>query len=150
MRRTSRTAVVGTAVAVAVVATVTTTVAAALDPDGLQLRGEFAGGGQAWLELEDRNVVPAVCFIWESDRPQDGDGIASRILTAAGAEVVDLGIADQWAEGDTSGCELVHDDAFRDVFAHPEQYLVEVRVVEEQGTAPTPPLRTGPLRAASS
>ena len=149
MRTSSRTTVVGTVAAIGVVATVTTTLAAALEPDGVHLRGEFLDGGHAWLELEDRNVVPAVCFIWESDQPQDGDSIASRILSRGGAEVVDLGIADQWAEGEASGCETMHDDAFRDVFAHPGEYVVEVWVVEEQGTPATAALRSGPLRADS-
>ena len=146
MHTVSRTTVVGTAAAIVVVATVTTTLAAALEPDGVHLRGEFADGGHAWLELEDRNVVPAICFIWGSDRPDDGDGITSRILTRGGQEVVDLGIGDQWIDGSASGCELVDDERFREVFADPQEYVVEVRVVEEQGTPATPPLISGPLR----
>jgi hypothetical protein len=143
-----RTTVIGGLVATGLAATVTTTLAAALEPDGSHLVGEWInGGGHAWLELEDRNVLPVICFIWDSDLPQDGDGIESRILTREGAEVVDLGIADQWVDGSASGCEVMRDEAFRAVFADPGRYVVEVEVVEEQGTPPTPPLHSGPLEA---
>ncbi|MGY1601978.1 hypothetical protein [Geodermatophilus sp. SYSU D00815] len=139
-----RTAVVGTLVAVGVVSGVTAGLAA-LQDDGVHLSAELEDGGHAWLELEDRNALPVVCFIWDSDAPQDGDSIHSAILDRAGAEVVDLGIGDQWVDGGASGCEVVRDDRFRDVFADPGEYVVEVVVVEEQGTPPTPPLRSGPL-----
>jgi hypothetical protein len=123
--------------------------AAGLEPDGINLRAEWTNGGEAWLELEDRNEEPAICFNWDNDAPQDGDGIASRILTRGGTEVVDLGTADQWMEGAGHGCEIPADDRFRDVFANPGNYVVEFRVVENQGTPATGPVRSGPLRLAS-
>jgi hypothetical protein len=141
-----RSTVIGTVATFGLLATVTTTLAAALQDDGAHLRAEWTNGGHAWLELEDRNVVPVICFVWNNDLPQDGDGIESRILTRDGAEVISLGIGDQWLEGEASGCESMRDSAFRDVFADPQQYVVEVRVVEEQGTPPTPPLLSGPLQ----
>jgi len=141
-----RTTVIATAVTALSAATVTKTVAGPAEPDGAHLRAAWTvGGGEAWLELEDRNVLPAICFVWGNDLPQDGDGIASRILTRSGAEVVDLGVGDQWIEGGAEGCELMDDEDFRTVFADPGQYVVEVRVVEEQGTPATPPVRSGPL-----
>jgi len=140
--------VVATAAGV-VVASATAVYAIDLDPDGVHLESQWTTGGHAWLELEDRNVEPSICFVWTNDTPEDGDGVASRILTTAGAEVVDLGTGDQWMEGETTGCEIPRDDAYRDVFAHPGDYVVEFRVVEEQGTPPTPPVRSLPLRAAS-
>jgi hypothetical protein len=140
-----RTTVIGAAAAVAVAATVTTTVAAVLEPDGVHLQAEWTNGGHAWLELEDRNVAPVICFIWDNDLPQDGDGIESTIRTRGGAEVVSLGIADQWVDGSASGCEVMRDEAFRAVFADPDQYVVEFDVVEEQGTPETPRIRSGPL-----
>ncbi|SFK97977.1 hypothetical protein [Geodermatophilus ruber] len=143
-----RTTVVTILAALGLVATVTRTLAA-LDDDGVHLRADWQNGGEAWLELEDRNALPVICFIWDNDAPQDGDGIESTILDRAGAEVVDLGIGDQWIDGSGSGCEVVRDDGFRDVFANPEEYVVEVRVVENQGTPVTPPLRSGPLEAHS-
>jgi hypothetical protein len=123
--------------------------AAGLEPEGINLRAEWTNGGEAWLELEDRNEEPAICFIWDNDAPQDGDGIASRILTRSGTEVVDLGTADQWMEGAGHGCEIPADDRFRDVFANPGNYVVEFRVVENQGTPVTGLVRSGPLRLAS-
>ncbi|MGY1639817.1 hypothetical protein ACI782_01630 [Geodermatophilus sp. SYSU D00703] len=141
-----RTTVVATLAALGLAATVTTTLAA-LDDDGVHLRADWQNGGEAWLELEDRNALPVICFIWDNDLPQDGDSIESVVLDRAGAEVVDLGIGDQWIDGSGSGCEVVRDEGFRDVFADPEEYVVEVHVVEEQGTPPTPPLRSGPLEA---
>jgi uncharacterized membrane protein YgcG len=140
-----RTTVIATVATAGLVATVTTTLAAALDPDGVNLRVQWTNGGHAWLELEDRNVEPAICFVWENDVPQDGDGIASRILSRDGVEVVDLGTGDQWIDGSADGCEIPRDDRYRDVFADPGQYIVEFRVVEEQGTPATPPIRSGPL-----
>ena len=62
--------------------------------------------------------------------------------------MVDLGTGDQWIDGSASGCEVPHDERFRDVFAAPGGYVVEFRVVEEQGTAPTGPVRSGPLQRA--
>jgi hypothetical protein len=140
-----RTTVVTTLVAVGLVATVTKTLAA-LGDDGVHLRADWQNGGEAWLELEDRNAVPVVCFIWDNDLPQDGDSIESAILDrAGGAEVVDLGIGDQWIDGGSSGCEVMRDPDFRDVFENPDQFVVEFRVVENQGTPVTPPVRSGPL-----
>jgi hypothetical protein len=146
MRTSSRTIVIGAAAAVAVAATMTATIAAVLEPDGVTLQAEWTNGGHAWLELEDRNVAPVICFIWDNDLPQDGDGIESRILTRDGAEVVDLGIGEQWVDGSASGCEVMRDEAFRAVFADPSEYVVEFEVVEEQGTPATPPVRSGPLQ----
>jgi hypothetical protein len=57
-----------------------------------------------------------------------GDGIESRILARTGAEVVDLGIADQWMDGAGHGCEMPADDRYGDVFANPANYIVEFRV----------------------
>jgi hypothetical protein len=139
-----RTTIVGALTAVGLGTGVTATLAA-LDDDGVHLRADWQNGGEAWLELEDRNVLPVVCFVWVNDRPQDGDSITSVILDRAGEEVVDLGIGDQWIDGFSSGCEVVRGDALGDVFSNPGDYVVEVRVVEEQGTSPTPPLRSGPL-----
>ena len=149
MRTWKRTTIIGTLVTVGLVATVTTTVAAALEDDGVHLRADWQNGGEAWLELEDRNVLPVICFIWDNDLPDDGDGIESRILTRDGTEVVNLGVGDQWIDGESSGCEVMRDEEFRDVYADPAQYIVEVRIVENQGTPTTPPLRSGPLRAES-
>jgi hypothetical protein len=143
-----RTAIVGALTSVGL-ATGVTAILAALEDDGVHLRADWQNGGEAWLELEDRNALPVICFVWDNDLPQDGDGIASRILSRGGAEVVDLGIGDQWIDGSSSGCEVVRDEGFRDVFASPDQYVVEVVVVENQGTPVTPPLRSGPLRAES-
>src|SRR5687768_3262619 len=131
------------------VASATAIYAISLEPDGVNLRAQWTNGGEAWLELEDRNVVPAICFIWDNDAPQDGDGISSRILTRAGTEVVHLGTADQWMDGAGHGCEIPEDDRYRDVFANPGNYVVEFRVVENQGTPATGPVRSGPLRLAS-
>ncbi|WP_374969691.1 hypothetical protein [Terrabacter sp. BE26] len=118
-------------------------------PDGTHLRATWTNGGQAQLELEDRNVEPAICFVWENNSPNDGDSIASRILTRAGAEVVDLGTGDQWIQGVGAGCEIPQDTRYRDVFANPSNYIVEFRVVENQGTPATGPVRSGPLEQAS-
>jgi hypothetical protein len=123
--------------------------AASGDADGIHLKSQWVNGGHAWLELENRNVEPAICFIWDNPAPQDGDSIASRILTRTGVEVVDLGTGDQWIEGSGEGCEIPRDGRYRDVFAHPGNYIVEFRVVENQGTPPTPPVRSQPLRLAS-
>ncbi len=150
MRTSSRTIVIGAAAAVAVGATVTTTIAAVLEPDGVHLEAQWTNGGHAWLELEDRNVEPTICFIWDNDVPQDGDSIASRILTRTGTVVVDLGTGDQWVDGSGSGCEIPRGDRFLDVFANPGDYVVEFEVVENQGTARTAPLRSRPLAPASS
>jgi hypothetical protein len=147
-RWSSRTTVIGTVAGVFLAATVTKTLAGPAEADGVHLRGSWSsGGGEASLELEDRNVLPAICFVWDNDLPQDGDGIESRILTRAGAEVVDLGTGDQWIDGAAAGCAVMRDERFRAVFADPGQYVVEVRVVEEQGTPATPRLLSGPLEA---
>lgn len=148
--RTRRTPVVTAAVALGVLASATAVYAVGLEPDGTHLRASFPTGGEAWLELEDRNVEPAICFVWESDGPQDGDSIASRVLTRTGAPVLDLGIGDQWVEGGGRACEIARDERYRDVFANPGAYVVEFRVVEEQGTPATAPVRSGPLRTADS
>ena len=92
--RLTRTAVAGTALGVGLVVTASAAFAISLEPDGVNLRADLPGGA-AELELEDRNTRPAICFIWEAGAPQDGDSIASRILTRAGSEVVDLGTGDQ-------------------------------------------------------
>lgn len=123
-------------------------VAGTLEPDGVNLKGNWANGGALELELEDRNTQPVICFIWENQAPDDGDSFTSRILTRAGVEVVDLGTSDQWIAGAGEGCEIPVDDAYEDVFANPSAYVVEVRVVEEQGTAPTTPLFSTPLQRA--
>jgi hypothetical protein len=145
MRSGKRTTVIAAATGLVLAATVTRTLAA-LDDDGVHLQATWTNGGLAWLELEDENVVPVICFVWQNDLPQDGDGIESRILTRDGTEVVSLGVGEQWIEGKASGCEQMRDDAFRAVFADPDQYVVEFRVVEEQGTPGTPPVRSGPLQ----
>jgi hypothetical protein len=147
MRTLRRTTVIAAATGLALVATVTATLAAALGPDGTHLRAEWSNGGEAWLELEDRNVAPVICFIWDNDLPQDGDGVESRILTRDGEEVVYLGTGDQWVEGAASGCEVMQDEDFRAVFADPGQYVVEFEVVEEQGTPATGAVHSGPLEA---
>ena len=145
MRTAKRTTVIAAATGLALAATVTTTLAA-LDDDGVHLQAAWTNGGHAWLELEDENVVPAICFVWQNELPQDGDGIESWILTRDGEEVVFLGVGDQWIDGAASGCEGVRDADFRAVFANPDQYVVEFRVVEEQGTPATPPVHSGPLQ----
>ena len=125
-------------------------VAAGLEPDGMNLRADFVGGGSAELELEDRNSEPAVCFIYSHPAPQSGDSFSSRILTRAGAEVVDLGTADQWIEGAGEGCEVMEaSDRYREVFSNPSGYIVEFTVVENQGTPATAPVRSGPLQPDS-
>ena len=69
--------------------------AATYEPDGVNLKSQWVNGGEAKLELEDRNVEPAICFVWDNPAPQDGDSFASRILTRAGTEVVvDLGMVE--------------------------------------------------------
>ncbi|MGY1740810.1 MULTISPECIES: hypothetical protein [unclassified Blastococcus] len=145
MNTRRRATVVAGLAALGLSATVTTTLAALDGDDGAHLRADWENGGEAWLELEDRNALPVICFVWDNEAPQDGDSIESVVLDRSGAEVVDLGIGDQWTDGSASGCEVVDDEEFRDVFADPGQYVVEVRVVEEQGTPPTPPLRSRPL-----
>lgn len=150
-----RTSTKGTTLAVALAvglglaASSSTVYAAGGAPDGVHLRSQWTNGGQAWIELEDRNVTPAICFIWDNPAPQDGDSISSRILTRSGEEVVDLGAADQWVNGAGKGCERLPDERFRDVFAHPGNYIVEFSVIENQGTPTTRPVRSGPLKAAS-
>lgn len=59
-----------------------------------------------------------------------------------------LGIGDRSVDGAGEGCEIPEDDRFRQVFADPGRYVVELRVVEEQGTPVTPAVRSGPLRRA--
>ena len=142
-----------TQIAVAALATLAATAtmayAAGLEPDAVNLKTQWTNGGQAWLELEDRNVKPAICFIWDNPAPQDGDSFASRILTLNGTEVVNLGTADQWVDGAGEGCEIPPDNRYRDVFTNPSNYLIEFRVIENQGTPTTPPVRSQPLKAAS-
>jgi hypothetical protein len=146
-RRNTRTALVA---AVALAASGTVAYAATYEPDGVNLQSQWVNGGAAKLELEDRNVEPALCFVWDNAAPQDGDSFASRVLTLAGTEVVDLGTADQWIDGAGEGCEIPRDDRYRDVFANPGDYVVEFRVVENQGTPPTPPVRSLPLAPAGT
>ena len=147
MRLTKKT-VVGATLGLGVLVSGSAAVAASLEPDGVHLKAPFVNGGEAWLELEDRNVEPAICFIWDNPAPQDGDSFSSRILTRAGQEVVDLGTADQWVDGAGEGCELPKDDRYKQVFANPGDYVVEFRVVENQGTPATGPVRSGPLQKA--
>jgi hypothetical protein len=145
----TRNALLASGVTLAISATGAAAAVLSLDPDGVHLEAPFLNGGRAHLELEDRGTRAAICFVWDNPAPQDGDSLASRILTRAGSEVVDLGTGDQWIHGAGEGCETPPDDRYRDVFAHPSDYVVEVRVVEEQGTPPTPPVRSEPLRPAS-
>ena len=147
--RRRRTLAVGLAVGGAVVASATAVYAIGLEPDGLNLDADWTTGGEASLELEARNVEPVICFIWDNDAPQDGDSFSSRILTRAGAQVVDLGKSDQWVVGSGQGCEIPRDDRYRDVFANPGRYVVEFTVIENQGTPPTPAVRSQPLQVAS-
>ena len=150
MRKLSKTtpAAVALAAALGLAASASVVYAAVAEPDGIGLKTQFVNGGEAELELEDRNVEPAICFIWHNEAPQDGDGIHSRILTRSGQEVVDLGTADQWIEGAGEGCEIPKDERYRDVFANPGRYIVEFDVVEDQGTPPEPPVRSQPLQRA--
>jgi hypothetical protein len=140
---------VALAVAVGVAASATTIYAATLPADGTQLRAPWINGGEAWLELENRNVEPTICFIWDNDAPQDGDSFASRVLTRTGTVVVDLGTSDQWIDGAGEGCEIPRDTRYRDVFANPANYVVEFRVIENQGTPTTGAVRSQPLERVS-
>ena len=146
--RLTRSAVAGTALGVGLVVTASAAFAISLEADGRNLRAAFPGGA-AEVELEDRNARPTICFIWEADAPQDGDSIASRILTRDGVEVVDLGTGDQWIDGAGEGCEIPSDARYEQVFANPGNHVVEFRVVEDQGTAATGPVRSGPLQSAA-
>ena len=146
--RITRSAAAGAVLGLGLVVTASAAYAISLEPDGVHLRAAFPGG-DAEIELEDRNVRPAICFIWSADAPQDGDSIASRILTREGAEVVDLGTGDQWIDGAGEGCEIPSDDRYKQVFANPGNHVVEFRVVENQGTPVTGPVRSGPLQRAS-
>jgi hypothetical protein len=148
--RTRRNTKIALVAVVALAASGTVAYAATYEPDGVNLKSQWVNGGEAKLELEDRNVEPAICFVWDNPAPQDGDSFASRILTRAGAEVVDLGTADQWIDGAGEGCEIPRDDRYKDVFANPGNYVVEFSVVENQGTPPTPPVRSQPLERAST
>jgi hypothetical protein len=145
--RLTRTAVAGTAMGVSLLVTASAAFALSLEPDGVNLRADFPGGA-AELELEDRNTRPTICFVWEADAPQDGDSIASRILTRDGTVVVDLGSGDQWVDGAGEGCEIPSDDHYEQVFADPGEHVVEFDVVEDQGTPATGPVRSGPLQPA--
>ena len=145
-KATTRKTVLVSLLGLGVALTASAAVAASLEPDGVSLKAAFVNGGAAELELEDRNDKPAICFIWDNPAPQDGDSIASRILTRGGTEVVDLGTGDQWVDGAGEGCEIPSDDRYRDVFANPTAYVVEFRVVEEQGTPATGPVRSQPLQ----
>lgn len=141
---------VALAVGLGLAASATAVYAAGADPDGVHLTSTWTNGGHVWLELEDRNEEPTICFIWKNPAPQDGDGIASRILTRSGEEAVDLGTADQWISGASEGCEIPRDDRYLDVFANPGNYIVEFKVVDNQGTPPTGgPVRSQPLAPAA-
>src|SRR3954453_22248320 len=132
-------------VALLTVASTSTIHAEGVSPDGISLRASWRnGGGEAWLELETRNVEPTICYIWDDQAPQDGDSIASRVLTRTGTVAVDLGTGDQWIDGAGEGCEIPHDNRYRDVFANPGNYIVEFRVIENQGTPATGPVRSLP------
>jgi hypothetical protein len=146
-RRNTRIALVAVA---ALAASGTVAYAVTYEPDGVNLQSQWVNGGSAKLELEDRNVEPTICFVWDNPAPQDGDSFESRVLTREGAEVVDLGTADQWVDGAGEGCEIPRDNRYRDVFANPGDYVVEFRVVENQGTAPTAPVRSLPLAPATA
>ena len=148
--RTRRNTKIAIVAVVALAASGTVAYAATYEPDGVNLKSQWVNGGEAKLELEDRNVEPAICFVWDNPAPQDGDSFASRILTRAGAEVVDLGTADQWIDGAGEGCEIPRDNRYKDVFANPGTYIVEFQVVENQGTPPTPPIRSLPLAPATT
>lgn len=150
MRTIMRKTKIAVAAVVTLAVSATATYAAGLEPDAVNLKTPWTNGGEAWLELEDRNVKPAICFIWDNPAPQDGDSFASRILTLRGAVVDNLGTADQWVDGAGEGCEIPRDNRYRDVFANPSKYLVEFRVIENQGTPPTGPIRSLPLKSASS
>ena len=140
---------VALAVVLAIAGSATAIYAAGLEPDGINLRAPWTNGGEAWLELEDRNVEPTICFNWDNDAPQDGDSIASRILTLTGTLAVDLGTGDQWIDGAGEGCEIPDNNRYRDVFANPARYVLEFRVVEDQGTPATSPVRSRPLERTS-
>jgi hypothetical protein len=144
-----RTAALAVMIGAATAASATAIYAAGPSTDGVTLRATWTNGGEAELELDDHNVEPALCFIWENAAPNDGDSIASRILTRTGNVVVDLGTGDQWVEGSASGCEIPRDDRYRDVFTNPANYVVEFEVVENQGTPRTSPVRSQPLAPAS-
>ncbi len=137
--------VVAGLIGVATAASATAIYAAGLSPDGTNLRAAWTDGGEAILELEDRNVEPTICFIWENSAPQDGDSIESRILSRSGDVIVDLGTGDQWIDGSGSGCEIPRDDRYLAVFSNPGNYVVEFEVVENQGTPRTGPVRSQPL-----
>jgi hypothetical protein len=143
------TPVLALTVGVAIAASAGAIYAAGLSTDGTHLRAQWTNGGEAWLELEDRNAEPTICFVWDNAAPQDGDSFASRILTRTGTLVVDLGTADQWIDGAGEGCEIPRDTRYRDVFADPGNYVVQVQVVENQGTPVTGPLQSRPLQRAS-
>ena len=149
--RTRRNTKIAIVAVVALAASGTVAYAATYEPDGVNLKSQWVNGGEAKLELEDRNVEPAICFVWDNPAPQDGDSFASRILRLDdGQVVVDLGTADQWVDGAGEGCEIPRDNRYKDVFANPGNYIVEFRVVENQGTPPTPPVRSQPLERAST
>lgn len=138
----------GAALAVLLAAGAGVALAADEDPDGVSLRADLPGG-RAELELEARNVEPAVCFIWRTDALRDGDTVGSRVLTRSGQLVLDLGVGDQVVEGSASGCEIPLSSAYREVFARPGDHVVEVRVVQQPGAAARPAVRSGPLEESS-
>lgn len=145
MRRTTQRRATGVALAVLVAAGAGAALAGDEDPAGVSLRADLPGG-EAELELEDRNAEPAVCFLWRSDPFQDGDTTASRILDRSGRLVLDLGVGDQAVEDSVSGCEIPLTARYREVFARPGDHVVEVRVVEQAGPGDGGRvLRSGPL-----
>lgn len=118
-------------------------IATAESNDGVNVKGQFANGGAAQLELEARNVEPMICFIFDNPAPADGAAIHSGIRSVATrAEVIDLGTGDQWVDGAGHGCQIPADaGAARAIFAHPQDYYVQFEVVEAQGTTG----QTGPF-----
>lgn len=123
--------------------------AAGQSNDGVNLKGQFTGGGSAQLELEARNVEPLICFVYDNPTPVDGDAIHSSIhsLTTR-AEIIDLGTGDQWVNGTGSGCQIPADPtATRAVFTHPQDYYLQLEIVDHQGNpGPRGPFTTQALQ----